>query len=70
MSDRERPSDRQNLHLVTDHQKDAAIILMNELIRRANAGRITVLAVTEHESGPGLKKHLEITYADKAGVTQ
>ncbi len=71
MSENERPPGRrQNLHLVKDDLKDAAIMLMEALIQRANADEITILSVTEHESLPGPKRHLEIAYVDTAGVKQ
>ena len=56
MAENERPpSRRQNLHLVKDKQKDAAVILMEDLIRRARADEITIMAVTEHETLLGPK---------------
>jgi hypothetical protein len=59
------------LHLeVYLDQKDAAIVLMRRLIKMIETGEVTVLSVLEHESSPGVKKHLEIVYTETKGMRQ
>jgi hypothetical protein len=45
-------------------------VLLEHLIDRVTAGKITILALSEYESSPDLKKRLEVTYIETEGTKQ
>ncbi len=63
MPNREKKSvATQGIHLVADDRREAFILFMTDLIRRAKAGEISVSSVTEYDFGPGKNKFIEIAF--------
>lgn len=54
----------------SEQLKEAALVLLGQLTDRMTTGKITILALSEYETSPGLRKHLEVSYVETEGTRQ
>lgn len=56
---------RQGIHLVANDRRKDFVSVMSDLIRREQAGEISVSSVIEYDFGPGKNKFIEIAFDEE-----